>query len=133
MYVNLHDLPPDQAMFTLYIGLPGDPFETTEEYDQVAPNRAPHPTYLTSTVIQAARDALVNLYGDDVEVRGVANQSEGHIMFDCRLEGFRPIPVVPTERLAQMFDRPYDAVIDLCTDQRDGLGGAEYLDYLLER
>jgi len=132
MYVNLHNLSPDKAMFTLYVAPHGVPFEQTEEYDLVAPARLQAPSYLTSIVIQEAKDLLVELYGPIVEVRGAINQSDGYIMYDSRTQGYRPIPVVPPARLAQSFDRPYDAFIDLCSDAHDGLGTEQYLDFLTQ-
>jgi hypothetical protein len=132
MYVNLHTLPPGKALFTLFVAQPGDPLELAEEFDVVGPARPPEPSYLASVVILEAQSMLIDMYGDKVEVRGIVNQSGGGIIFDSRHRGFRPIPVVPPARLAESFDRPYDAFLDLCSDEHDGLGTAEYLTFLLE-
>lgn len=134
MFTNLHALPPGTSMFTLFVAQPGDPNPgPLEELDQIAPSRAPEHSYLTSQVILAARAKLVGLYGDTVEVRAVTDQVTGQVIYDCSARGFRPIPVTLSQRMAESFDRPYDAFIDLCQDEHDGLGGAEYLDYLLRK
>lgn len=130
MYVNLHDLPVGQSMFTLYICHPGDPLELTEEFDVVAPSTAPPLHYLTSVVIDTAKDLLLDLYGADVQVRGIVNQSEAYIVFDSRVRGYRPIPVTVPPLMIAAFERPYDAFIDLCRDDNEMNTGSEYLDYL---
>lgn len=139
MYTNLHTLPPDKAMFTLYLGLRGTAAELTEEYDIVGPTDAPADVYLVSLVIHEARPYLVERYGPTVEVRGVVNESAAQILYDSRVQGFRPIPVVPTARFLQFFNPddydgkitvPYDAFIDLCVDAHDGMGTEEFLDHL---
>jgi len=140
MFMNIHDLPADKSFYVLYVGPKGTPFEALEEVDVVAPAHAPHPSYLTSLVILTAKDIMLDSYGPTVEVWGVVNQSCGHIMYDSRLQGYRPIPVVPPARLAEAYypeaydgrqTIPYDVVIDLCGDAHDGMGGDDYLDFLL--
>ena len=139
MNVNLHNLPPGKAMFTLYVGQPGE--DSVEEYAQVAP--AQHVAglgYPASRVILEAKDKLVELYGADVVVYGIVDQSNGDIVYDSRLRGFRPIPVVLPATITDAYNPEaydgrlgiaYDVIIDLCQDEHDGYGSAGYLDALL--
>lgn len=132
-YVNLHDLPPGKEMFTLYIGQQGTPAEQTEEYDLVAPHEHGDRRYLAAKVIETAKAHLETEYGPLTEVRGVVNQSTGQIIFDSRKQGFVALPVDLPKAVTEAFEHPYDALIDLCQDEHDGLGTAEYRDWLLGR
>lgn len=138
MFTNLHTLPSGRAYYTLYVGQPDQP--DLEEYDQVAPAHAPDGQHLVSLVILAAKDELVKLYGDKVEVRIVADQSGGELLFTSGQRGFRPIPVVLPASLTEAYNPEvydgrqtigYDVILDLCQDEHDGMGGADYLDALL--
>lgn len=130
---NLHTLPPGQAMYTLHVARPDLP--DLEEYDQVAPATAPATRHLTGVVIEAARDALVELYGPTVEVRVVINESTGEVLFASGQRGFRPIPVVLAGRGMvpgpEDWPDPYSVLIDLMGEVHDGLNDDSYLDYIL--
>lgn len=138
MYMNLHTLPAGQAMFTLYVARPNE--TDFDEYDVVAPATAPESSHLTSQVILKAKDEIVRLYGPNVEVRVVINQSSGAVIFASGWRGYRPIPVVLPDTLTEAYHPDaydgrisvgYDVILDLCRDEHDGLGGADYLDALL--
>lgn len=131
MILDLNDLPPGMSAYTLFVAATPDVlFEESESCTVVAPARAPEPSYRASMVLQTARDLLVMVYGPTVEARLIIDWSEGVTLYDYRLPGFRPIPVVPPKLLALVFDRPYDAFIDLCQDEHCGRGTGLFLDHL---
>ena len=131
MYFNLDTIPAGKAMFTLYVGVRGEALELTEERDEIASTVVPEKRHLAALVIEAARPILEVIYGSRVEARGLVNQSAGYVVFDSRVRGFRPIPVVPPTKVTETFDSPYDGLLDLMLDAHDGMGTGEYLDFLL--
>lgn len=133
MFTNLQNVPSGRAYYTLYVSQPDQP--DLEEYDVVAPAHAPAARHLTGVVIEAARDGLVELYGDKVEVRIVADQSGGELLFTSGQRGYRPIPVVLAGRGnvpgAEDWPDPYSVLLDLMGEVHDGLNDDSYLDYIL--
>lgn len=137
-------------MYTLHLTVAGpdyDEHEGYEEYDQVSTIGATS-GHTVSEVIADAYDELLRQYGDAVHVHGVVNQSTGAVIFDARLKGYVSIPVVPPALLLETSQNargnprhPYDAIpdlciaydllLDLCRDESEGWGTADYRDWLL--
>lgn len=138
MFVNLHNLPPGQSMFTLFIRPSDEPeveLEWAEEVDIVTSNQASGDNRLIAQVIEAAREAILEGYGPKTEVLGLTDQSAGNILFDYRWDGHIPLPVVLPPRLADSGEHAYDVLFDLAQDEATdpSRGAAEYRTWLLER
>lgn len=137
MFINLHNLPPGQSMFTLFIRPSDEPeveLEWAEEVDLVTSHVAPDNRHLAALVIEQAREELLSNYGPKTVVIGLVNQSIGQIIFDSRLDGQIPLPVVLPIRVTEAFAHPYDALLDLASDEASdpSRGVAEYRSWLLE-
>lgn len=134
MYMNLHTLPPGEALYTLYVSRPNE--TDFDEVEFIGPRHAPGVHCLTSVIVHQAKDDLVRAYGRNVEVRAVIDQSSGEIVFASGWRGYRPLPVLPGPNLALVAEGPYgayDTLISLFQDANAGLGTEEYRDRLLER
>lgn len=136
MFINLHNLPPNMSMFTLYIGQSDQPMEGlewAEEVDMVAPHQVLNPAWLIDKVIDQARDTLVKEYGPKTVVLGITNQSRGELVFDYRVGKHVPLPVVLPPRLVGAFDHPYAVLITLANEATDRpeQGDGDYRDHLL--
>jgi len=125
--MNLHNLPPGQSLFTLYVGQYGEPLDQVEEVDVVVARNSDR--NLAAVVMEQAQEALARDYGAAAEVRFIADQSNGDTLFDCRIGYHIPLPVVFSPRLAETYEHPYDALLDLALDDPDH----EYRDFLMER
>ena len=136
MFVNLHNLPPGQSMFTLFIRPSDEPeveLEWAEEVDIVTSNQAPGDHRLIAQVIEQAKEAILKDYGPKTEVLGLVDQSTGTVLFDYRWEGHIALPVVLPNRILESFTLPYDGLLDLAFDEASGRGAADYRNWLLER
>jgi hypothetical protein len=85
MFVNLHNLPTGQSMYTLYltmdpVGTPRDEL-CAEEIDVVASSRA------SVAEIIAAASAELEDYEPSIRIIGVVNQSDGYVMQDVAMTG----------------------------------------------
>jgi hypothetical protein len=78
MYVNLHTLPPEQQMYTVYVGGTEPPggYEWSEEEDVVASAGL--------TAAEVAKKVDLQNYAAGARYLGVVNQSSGYIMADWR-------------------------------------------------
>lgn len=137
MFVNLHTLPPGLSMFTLFIRQSDEPvegLEWAEEVDLVTSNHASDNHRLIAQTIEQAREAILKDYGPKTEVVGLSDQSAGQVLFDYRWDGHIPLPLVLPARITETFARPYDALLDLASDEASdpSRGVAEYRAWLLE-
>lgn len=86
MYVNLHTLPADQAMFTVYVTLDPEGTHrseiTAEEVDIVYKRNATWGE-IASYGTDDMGDRIVDAYGPDARIVGIVNQSEGYVLFDA--------------------------------------------------
>lgn len=87
MYMNLHTLPADSAMLTLYITTDeeGTPRNETsaEEIDVVLPRRLRGRDAIMNS--EPVKAELRGVFGDewtDTRVVGIVNQSDGFVVYD---------------------------------------------------
>lgn len=78
-FANLHLLPRGTAMFTLLVG-----GRTKEECDEVDVVASVYHTPAQIIVEACASTSLMDLYGPDVLVWSIANQSQGELVFDAK-------------------------------------------------
>lgn len=82
MFVNLHDLPAGQAMYTVYVTTDPGPVTVdiqVDEYDVTARRTAS-----AAQVAEAARtdEMFARLYGAEARIVGIVDQSADYILFD---------------------------------------------------
>lgn len=130
MYVNMHTLPPGYEMFTLYLNIRGTDIREVEEYDAVVPVHTGVHEWVVGTVIEHVRDDVVSLFGPNVQVMGMINQSTAEVVFNSQLKGQVPLPVVIPPNMVGCTRVPYDLLLSLVPDAIRG--ECAYRDWLLE-
>lgn len=85
MFMNLDRLPAGQSMYTVFVT--GDPAGTprydvcAEEVDVVTSSQAD-----SVDVVRAGLAEILDLYGPEIRIIGVVNQSSGYVMRDMVME-----------------------------------------------
>ena len=81
MFVNLHEIPPDKALFTFYVG--DAEREEVDEVDLVLPS-----TSYTDELVRAFRESdEAKDYDNLIPVVGIVMQTRGIVVFDYRRDG----------------------------------------------
>lgn len=90
MFVNLHTLPAGKSMYTLYVTAAAPTTRSMTECDEVDATAKSNATWgEVASYGQAHPDGthlptyLMDLYGPDVRIVGIVNQTDAFVLFDA--------------------------------------------------